>query len=274
MFKKGGPYCFFWFLLLPFSFALEDTLPRGGIRFKFTAIDLDAENYLNSQDQSVPVFLANELADYELGAGGFELEYAWAENLTWLFRTGYQRRELKSIGNSIRSAGIPAIYIGLRQRLNPRGGSTRLMAESGVRIPLEADVNEPLPLGSEGFDWVGIASYNQDFFPTRGGFEMDFGYRFRNKAPGDEIFFDTKLKLGFLRVARADILYQVVESTGSQEDFDALVHPDRRGYQRLGLELSRILGKHWQGSLGYHDTFRGKNQFETSGWNLSFTWRN
>lgn len=257
-------------------FALEDTLPKGAIQFRMEYYAADASEYFDRDQVALQLAGAEAFpfGEYEESMIHLELEYGVAHDLTFVMETDYSSREVPVVDQLFENDGIHGLYVAARQRLSPMGAGYRLMAETGVYVPTGVDNDEDLPVRSHGVDWVTVASYNQDFFPTRGGMEMDFGYRFRNESPENEVFFDTKFWIGLAKVGRLSFIYNVVESTSDDGvDFSPLEYPDSRGFQRAGVELSRSLGQSWRAGFAVYEVIEGRNQFKTGGWRLGFTWR-
>ncbi len=255
-------------------FALEDTLPKGVLSFKTRFRILATEDYLNRDGNTIPAELDQQIADYTNNRAELEVAYGWARDITLIMRTDYLRRELDAAGGTFRNDGLSGVYLAMKQRLSKLGRDSRLMAETGVSLPVEADRDDPLPLESGDIDWTLIMSYNQDFFPTNGGFEMDFGYRFRNGDPENEWFFDTKLNLDLRQLAKLSLFYHVVESTDDRRvAYDQLTYPDDRGSQILGLDIERTITRRWRIGIGYEDMLRGRNQFKEAGWRMTLSWQ-
>ncbi len=268
-------FCVFFFFAIPCCFALENTLPKGRIQFRTVFRILAADEYLNHDEVAIIPNLGLSPADYEDNNGSLELTYGWTHGVAMIFKTGYRRTSLDSASESVTNSGFPTVYLGIRQNLSRLGHASRLMTETGVHIPIEADRDEALPLDSDGISWDFIMSYNQDFLPTTGGYEMDFGYRLRNGDHDDEYFFDTKLKLDFQRLVKATLHYHVVESRHERRiEYDLLAYPNERGFQTLGLDFERAITPRWLLALGYEDVIKARNQFKSSGWRLTVTWRN
>jgi len=259
--------------LAPLCFALEDTLAKGRIRFKLTVLQQAADDYYDLDNRAVPFSLLRQPADYTLRRGAVSLDYGWTNDITFIFRSEYREREMDSQAAAISNNGVPGLYIGLRQRLSSPIGGSRLLAETGVFLPKEDERGKDLPLSSDGVDWLFIGSYTQNFYPTAGGFEFDLGYRFRNEAPDNEIFLNAKLALGRPSKVQATVSYDVVESQDDRQiDYSPLEYPNERGYQDLGLELTKSLTRAMTLGIGYEDRVRGRNQFNTDGWKVSLTW--
>lgn len=259
------------FVCLPLL-ALEPTLPARGLQFKMDFVLFDADEYLDRDKISTPISTLSPYRDFEARGAKLALNYGWADGLTLISETTWRDQELQGDSGSLSSAGFTGVYLAMRQRLSQTGDGTRIMAETGIWYPAQADHEEPFALGYDALNWVFIASYNQDFFPTTGGFEMDLGYRFRNEAPDDEYFFDTALKLnipllGFLRVD-----YHVVESKSrSAQDYAVNAYPLDRGNQTLGLGVERDFGR-LSLRLGFETVVAGRNQFDHSGLRFGFSW--
>ena len=262
-----------WFAV-PFASSLDDVLPKGVFRFE-TWFDLsDANRYFGTDERPVGFGIDGSPADYERRHIGLEIAYGWHPDITLILRSSHDRLELANQQATVDNSGIPTVYLGVRQRLNQPGAGFRIIGETGVSLPESADQEDPLPLESGGIDWFVIMSYGQEFYPTRGGVEMDFGYRFRNESPDDEIFFDAKLRLDFLRFAKTSFSYSAYESKdGSQTAYSVLEYPNNRGGQSGGISLSRRIAGSWEVEVGYAEMLHGRNQFESSGWRLSLSWR-
>jgi len=190
--------------------AADDTLPRGTSQFTFSYHSSDAESWFGPEQEKAPLKLDGLAADYQLDSTELTYAYGWSDDLTLVFRADQGKATVRSAQSAVRTSGIAGYYLGVRQRLNGRGTGTRLIAETGVLFNEDGD--EPLPLSSGGTDYIAIMSYNQDFLPTEGGFEMDFGYRFRGGGAADEFFFDTSLKLSLLKFVLTRLYYQTAES--------------------------------------------------------------
>ena len=252
--------------------SMDDNLAKGRFRFNLLFSLEEADLYFDHAQTAVPFQLDGQPADYTGERALLTLEYGWTSDITLLFQTSYDALELNSSAGSVDSSGSPGVYMAVRQRLNSRGGF-RITAESGVFVPGEADRTDPLPLGSDGIDWVLAMGYKQSFIPTKGGFELDFGYRFRNESPADEYFVNTALWFGLWHLGLGRIHYKTVESTREQLiEYGVLAYPNERGFQRLGFEIEGALTRTLSLKLGYGSTLEGRNQFETSGWQLGFTW--
>ena len=262
-------------LFVSFGYALEETLPKGAIQFKIQVRGLTADDYYNSQNIELPGSLENAVSEHEDQIGDLQFQFGWDSRITIIAGTSFRRRSLDSSNNSLTSSGFPGVYLGVRQRLTPfTGGNVRLMAETGVFLPAEADDEDLLPLESGGVDWIMIGSYNQDWYPTTGGFEMDIGYRFRNSGPEDEVFLDARLRLDLRRVAKAVISYHVTESLeDNQIEFPQTAYPMERGSRHIAIDLERPLSKRFTASVGYERVLDGRNTFKTSGFRVSVTWR-
>jgi len=257
------------FLSSSFVVALDDTLSAGRTRMLSWFGVSDGANYFDFLEMDNPILLDGSSADFEKSTLLFEYQYGWRPEMTLVFRTAHETHTLKA-QQTVETDGISGYYVGLRQRLNRRGTATRLLAETGMRYNEKG--GDSLPLSSDGIDWYAIASYNQDFLKG-GGFEMDFGYRFRGGDPADEVFFDTSFAFGLRSVFLLELSYHVVESQKENKvAYDYLDYASERGFQTGGIELKRNLGKSWELGLGYEDMFRGRNSFQTSGWRLSLAW--
>lgn len=254
--------------------ALEDTPRKGEIQFKMQFRVLDATDFLDFNGDAIPAAASGEDADYTDQYAHIQLVYGWDSRIALVFETTYRNRELENRASSLSRSGAPGVYIALRQRMTPFGGDSRFMTETGVWLPAEADDEDVLPLESGDINWVLIGSYNQDFYPTAGGFEMDLGYRFRNGDPDDEIFLDSKLKLDIQRKVKAILGYHVVESQDdSKTPFSQTDYPDERGFQILRLDFEWHMTRRWTTSIGYESLLEGRNVHETSGFRLGLGWR-
>ncbi len=261
----------FFALAAPMLFAVDDVLPKGALQITSVFRVLEAENYLDYQGDPQGF---NSTENYEDQYADIRMEMGWEARITMIMETTWRRRTLDMGDGLPKNTGVPGVYMGMKQRITALGNGARFLTETGVFIPVEAKEDESLPLGSGGIDWDLIGSYGQDFYPTSGGFEMDFGYRFRNGRPDDEILFNTRLKLDLRRVARAILAYRVVESTEDrQQDYDPLVYPQDRGSQTISLDFERNVGVHWRVGLGYEEVLEARNLFDTSGYRVSVTWR-
>ena len=269
----------FKFLLVFATFsalALEPTINKGVIRFKTVFRAMEGAEYFDKDERRTPSAIENLPADYQDSRADLEVIYGLYPDVNLVFSTGYRQRELKTANAaaSLENDGVPGLYIGVRQRLSQLGRATRIMAETGVWLPVEADRADRLPLDSGGVDWDLTMSYNQDFLPTSGGFEMDFGYRFRNGDTDNELFFNTNLKLDLRRIAKAIIAYKVVESSDDRKvDYAQTIYPNERGLQTLSGELERSLTSRIRILLGYEKILKGRNVFQTDGWRLSLIWQ-
>ena len=249
--------------------AVEDNLPRGSSYLHFTLRGLSADEYLDQNEIRVPTQYQTADADYEDQYA--ELTYArgWTPDITLLAKTIYRRRELDGANGNISQSGVSGVYLATRQRLSRLGSASRLTAETGVWLPAQADRDNALPLESGNIDWVMTMSYAQDFFPTDGGFEMDFGYRFRNGDPDDELFFDTRLHIDARRLFKVSLGYHVVESTDDNlTEYPQTDYPNERGFQGAEVEFSKLLSSRWQVTLGYEQVLKGRNVFRGEGWRL------
>ena len=251
--------------------AADDTLPRGTDRLDFSYHSGKAENWFSAERGKDPLQLDGLAADYRLDWTELSYTYGWADDLSVILKAAHGKATLESSASGFETSGIGGYYIGFRQRLNRRGTGTRLISEIGARFNEESDI--PLPLSSGGIDYIAVMSYNQDFLPTRGGFELDFGYRYRTGGPADEIFLDTSLKLTLLKVVLTRFYYKTTESDDDKRiDYSFLQYPEERGFQLAGLQFSRKLAQRWELMIGYEDVFRGRNVFDTSGFKLGVTW--
>ncbi len=268
--KRAVLVCLF---AAPLCFAVPDTIAKGAIRFKITVGSFQADDYYDFNSEAAPLALGGAPADYTLETGQIQLEYGWAHDLALVFRSEYRNRELDGGGQNFSNSGVAGVYMAIRQRLNLGIGNSRVLAETGVFIPKEDELDKDLPLGSDGVDWILLGSYIQNFFPTAGGFEMDFGYRFRNEAPDNELLFNAKLKFGQPRLIQARLEYDVVESQDDRKiEYDPLTYPLERGYQNLGLTLSKNLTNSLTADIGYADTLKGRNHYDRAGWRVGLTW--
>ncbi len=259
-------------LLLVLQFplqAMEDTLPRGASYLNLRLRMLTADDYFDHEEIRVPARLDGRTADYEDLFTELTYAYGWTPEMTFLAKTIYRRRELNA-GESLSQSGISGVYLALRQRLSRLGNASRMSAETGVWLP-EADRDDPLPLDSGDISWVFGIGYAQDFFPTAGGFEMDFGYRLRNGDPDDELYFDTNLKTDLRGFATLTVAYHVVESKKDKQVIYAqTVYPNEAGFQGAEIEVTKVLSSRWQTTLGYEHIIKGRNGFRTTGWRLGF----
>jgi len=253
------------------ALAVDDVLPKGALTITSTFRSLTAANYRNALGEPEPV---RSLSDHEDQFAEMRMALGWESRITMIMESTWRRRTL-DLGDGLpKTSGVPGIYMSMKQRITALGNGARFISETGVFIPIEADQADQLPLGSGGIDWDLIGSYGQDFYPTTGSFEIDFGYRFRNGLPEDEVLFDTRLKLDLRRLARAVLSYHVVESTEDpQEDYDPLTYPKDRGYQTISLDFERNVGNHWMVGIGYEEVLQARNLYDTSGYRLSLTWR-
>ena len=250
---------------------MDPTLPKGSQRLKFWIGFGDGTRYFDLDEQDIPILIEGQVYDLETRDFTFDYQYGWTDDMVVVFNSVHESRTLKTATGEFKTSGISGYYTALRQRVGGRGTSTQILAETGVLF--SEDQNPVLPLASGEVDWFAIMSYNQDFFPMAGGFEMDFGYRFRGGAPDDEIFFNTSLSLGLFKGARAKLLYAVTESKSDEKvNYDLLEYPAERGSQALGLEISRKLGRRWEVAVSYNDRFKGRNQYQREGFKLSLTW--
>lgn len=264
-------------LLFGFSlslFALEDTLPKGAFRFSLSYASFDADQYLNNDEVAVPARLGLADADYSEDVTRVEFQYGIDRFMTWVVTSEHVSRELTTEGSGISNSGYTGGYMGLRQRLTGLNNSTHLIAETGVWVPASYDANRALPLGSGGVNWYLITSYGQEFFPTPGSFQMDFGYVFRNEGPEDEYFFKGRLDFELFRSLTTGIKFETVESKDNNGvDYSNLDYPKDRGRQTLGLEIQGDLSRKWSFKLAYQQMVSGRNQFDTSGYSLTVGWR-
>lgn len=255
------------------ALALDDTLDRGVLQFKTRFSTWGADEYLDRDKISIPLSGLSDYDDFTENRLDLDFAFGWGNGLTLVWNTSYVEREIEGPAGSIKTSGIDGVYAGVRQRLSGNLDGTRFMAETGIWYPAEADQNDPLPIEYEGLSWIFIMSYNQTFYPTQGGFEMDFGYRFRNEDPEDEYFFDTSLNLQVMKIGYLKLHYHMVESRkNSGSAFDVLEYATDRGRQTVGLDLFTDLGRRWRIDIGYQTTVNGRNVFDGDGAKLSLTW--
>jgi len=254
-------------------FGLEDVLPQKSWRLNWDFMSSDGDgyfNYLESRD-----LLENAIAalTYEEKKSTLRSEYGYRRNLTLITKFEYVSRELTGGGTSLKNDGFSRAYLGMRQAIGPSRQSIRLTAEYGLWVPVEADGGEPLPIGNESLDWQFVTGYAQDFFPTRGGFEMDFGYRIRTENPEDELFFDTVLFFQVFKLGNLRMHYHVLESLeNTGRDFSILEYPDNRAAKAFEVKFTRQFGQRWIFNVGYEKVIDGRNLPDTSGWTIGFEW--
>ncbi|CAM2006118.1 hypothetical protein [Acanthopleuribacter pedis] len=252
--------------------ALEPTLPPGRIQFKLDFSLFDADEYLDRRKIKTPISTLSPYDEFEAREGKFTVNYGWGEGITLVSETTWRDQELSGAADSPTASGVTGVYLAMRQTLSGTRDGTRFMAETGVWYPVEADQDEAFAFEYEALNWVFVASYNQDFFPTSGGFEMDLGYRFRNEAPDDEYFFDTALRLNVPLIGSLRVHYHVVESKDrTTTDYPVTAYPLDRGSQILGLSLERKIGR-LDVRVGYETTVAGRNQFDHSGLKFGLSW--
>lgn len=262
-------------LLLSVSSALavDDVLPTRAFRVSWDFFTLDGDGYFNHLEQREDLGALNPAREFEQSEAIVRTEYGYRRNLTMVSALKYSARELTGASPTIKTDGLNAAYVGIRQGLNQPGQAIRLTAEYGVWIPVEADGTERLPIGNESLDWQFVTGYAQDFFPTRGGFEMDFGYRLRTENPEDELFFNAILKFQVFKLGNLKLNYHVLESQeDTGRDFTVLEYPDNRAEKSFKIEFSKELGKHWVVKLGYKKVIDGRNIFDTDGIHIGFEW--
>ncbi|MDJ0837900.1 MAG: hypothetical protein QNK37_15405 [Acidobacteriota bacterium] len=249
--------------------SMDDTLGRGRQRVTFHFGFLEGDTYFDYLEEEIPVDLGGGLLDYETDSIIAEYLMGWTDDMTVVFRTQHLSRSLTA-GDSLSNSGISGYYLGLRQRLNRRGGTVRFLAETGLLVNEKGD--DLLPLSTSGTDFFAIASYNQ-VFPRGGAVEMDIGYRLRGGGAADEMFVDAALRFKMRRILDGKLFYHTLESLEDEKViYSFLEYPNERGEQRFGLELSRRLGKRWNVGLGYESVFGGRNTYKTSGMRLSISW--
>ncbi len=253
------------FLLSCCALAMDPTIAKGLTKVAISYTSLDADSFYDYEQQPDPL-------DAKYGEDRIELEltYGWTDDIAVILRTAQESRELASSnGQKVDHDGFSGHYLGLRQRLN-KNRDSQVFSEIGVRTGDEDQV--PLPLSAGGTDWYLLGGYNQQFLPSRAGFEMDFGYVFAGDEQ-DYLKFDTKLRLDFLRLFLIDLDYHVQESTKDSKDiYTPEEWPAERGFQQGGLTLSADLTDRWSVDVGYEKRFKGRNQFETDGLKLEFSW--
>lgn len=272
--KKFWIGCLF-LLGTPQVLAIDDVLPLRSWRLMWSFMSLDADGYWNHLETRDDLNTLSPPREYESNRYTLRSEYGYSRNLTIITQANFVANELTGGPTAIKTDGFSHGYLGVRQRLNQPGRSMRFTTEYGVWFPIEADENELLPTGNDSVDWQVITSYAQDFFPTKGGFEMDFGYRFRAENPEDEIIFDTKLFFQVFKLGELHLNYNVLESqSDTGVDFSLLEYPDNRARKAYHIKYTRQIGRHWKVDVGYRKVLDGRNIFDTSGWQLSFEyWR-
>lgn len=252
--------------------ALDEILPLRSWRLNFEFMSLDGDAYFDHNEQRLDL---NDPTPQEYSSDRIRLrsEYGLRRHLTLITGIEFLSRELTGLPADFKTDGISRGYLGVRQNLGQPGQAIRFTAEYGVWIPIEADESEPLPIGSDSVDWQVITGYAQDFFPTRGGFEMDFGYRLRVEDPEDEIFFDTKLFFQPFKFGEIEFDFHVIESqTNTGRPFSRLEYPDNRAEQKFGITYSHTISTRLIVKLGYRNLRDGRNVFETDGWFVGIEW--
>lgn len=252
------------------ALAMDPTIARGLTKAKFSYSSLDADSFFDYEQHPDPLFYSNRTAEYSEDRLELELTYGWTEDIAVILRSAQEDRELANTGGQkVDHKGFSGHYLGLRQRI-ANSQDSQVYSEIGVRTGAEDQV--PLPLSAGGTDWFLLGGYNQQFLPSRAGFEMDFGYVFAGDEK-DYIQFDTKLHLDFLRLVMIDLDYHVLESTKDSKDiYTPLEWPKERGYQQGGVTLSADLTERWSVDVGYQKRFKGRNQFETDGFKVELSW--
>jgi hypothetical protein len=258
---------------MPTLYALEDTLPKGRLRFSLDYQFMSGDSYFLNDESDIPTAFNGANADYDFQEIDLELEWGWQRDITIVARTSFVRRELSGGNGGLTSDGFPGLYLGVRQRLNPRGRDSFFIAETGVFTPIDANENDPLPIEHDSVSWYTIASYGQEFLPGQGGFHLDFGYVFRNESPEDAILVNTGFWTRLFGLGIIAIEYDVYESTETRADnYDLLEYPNDFGHQTLDIGFRRDLTPRWEVEIGYRSLLKGRSVPDTSGLYLGFSW--
>lgn len=253
--------------------AVDDTLPKGRLRFSMDYHYQTGDTYRFNDEREVATTFNDAPADYDFQKIDMTLEWGWQPNITLVFETSFDRRELSGPNGGVTTDGIPGVYMGVRQRLSTRMSDSWFITETGVFVPADADEEELLPIGSDSVDWYTIASYGQEFLPGQGGFTLDFGYIFRNEAPEDAFIFNTTFWTRLFALGVLELEYDVYESSEtSNRDWLITEYPDDHGYQRFSFAFKRNLTPRWEFNLGYRNLVKGRSIAETSGLFLGFSW--
>jgi len=253
--------------------ALDEVLPLRSWRLNLEFMSLDGDAYFDHNEQRLGLDETTPAQEYTSDRFRLRSEYGMRRHLTMITELEFLSREYTGLTNDIKTDGISRGYLGVRQNLGQPGRAIRFTAEYGVWVPIEADANEPLPIGNDSLDWQVFTGYAQDFFPTRGGFEMDFGYRFRAENPEDEIFFDTELFFQLFKFGEIKLDFHVIESqTNTGRTFSRLEYPDNRAEQKFGITYSHTISTRLIVKLGYRSLRDGRNVFETDGWFVALEW--
>lgn len=151
---------------------------RIAVNYYFADHDFDADG------DRVDFAADGEFTDYNLSN---YLEYGLTDELTVLNSVAYKRIQSDSDLREDTTWGIGDIDLGLRYKLleNKIG----IFSVQGLaKIPEAYDEEERLPLGNGQYDLEGKILYGRSLWPLLPGYtNFEFGYRWRNQAPSDEI---------------------------------------------------------------------------------------
>lgn len=254
-------------------YAEEQVLNYGQYQFQMDYLSLSASDFFDTYKQKQALIVEGDSLDYDESGYEFNLRYGATPYTTLVVGGKWKSNSLAGLpSSSYGNSGFEAYYLGVQMRRS-QGQYQTFQWNIGYWGDGSYDAEEPLTLGGGDSIWEISTSYYFSLNPYHSFFNFDLGYRFRGNGISDELFVHSGLIYQLKGFSDIQISYDALESDDiSRIPFNTLTYPIERGYQKAGVSFSIGLGQKLAIIVGFEQIIRGRNIFQTGGYNVGLSY--
>jgi hypothetical protein len=234
------------------SFAGAWTAPQGNFYEKLAYNYYYSHEFFGSSGTRTGAFQHDKFTDHDVSN---YFEYGVTNDLTVINALTYKWLKNEDDNGHTSGSGLGDVDLGVRYKLlDTRAGivSTQLL----VKIPGAYGKNDALPLGNGQFDTELRLLYGQSLYPIIPGYaNVEFGYRWRDGDPSDELRYLVELGVDFTKSIYARTKLDGTFSLDNGKKTDSSGNPTATNNFDLG-KLDLALGYKVTPALGVEVSYR------------------
>ncbi|PIE90399.1 MAG: hypothetical protein CR997_06315 [Acidobacteria bacterium] len=255
-------------LLTCLCLADDMILNYGQYEVQLNSYSISGSQYFDTYKDKHPTQLNGQTHDYKQSGYSLGFRYGASATTTYVVKANWKSRELASYS----SDGFHSYYLGVQLRRSA-GIYHAFQWNIGYRGNGSYDEKDDLPLGSRASSWEATGSYVLSLNPFHGYSLFDVGYRFRGGDLSDEITFKSLISFSLTERFELQFQYDMHESKEHErETFRVLRYPNESGRQQAALNMKLLLGKRLFLEGSFQKVLKGRNVFQTDGFQIGMTW--